>query len=105
MATPPVNRQLTRGASQGTVFGPLLFNLYINPLVAQLLTVPHVDPLLFADDITVVATGTTAVECAFATQAAVKKIQAWTVLNSIRASSLAPSTAQSPRPLTQHVSS
>ena len=67
MATPPVNRQLTRGASQGTVFGPLLFNLYINPLVAQLLTVPHVGPLLFADDITVVATGTTAAECAFAT--------------------------------------
>ena len=61
-------RRLSRGAPQGTVLGPLLFLLYIDPLVEQIRTVDHVDPILFADDITVLAVGRTAAECASTTQ-------------------------------------
>ena len=70
-------RRLTRGAPQGTVLGPLLFLLYIDPLVEQIRTVDHVDPILFADDITVLAVGRTAAECASTTQQAVDLIMAW----------------------------
>ena len=55
----------------------VLFLLYINPLVEQIRTVGHVDPILFADDITVVAEGRTAAECANTTQQAVDLIMAW----------------------------
>jgi hypothetical protein len=39
--------------------------------------VPNVDPLVFADDITVVAIGNTATDCALTTQEAIGVVQAW----------------------------
>ena len=72
------NRQLTRGVPQGTVLGPLIFLLYVNPLVETIRTIPRVEPILFADDITLATVGNTAVECAASTQLAVDKVSVWT---------------------------
>ena len=59
----------------------LLFNLYINPLMDQIRTVPKVDPILFADDITLLATGNTAKDCVATTQQAVNQVVTWSEAN------------------------
>ena len=96
-------RQLSRGAPQGTVLGPLLFNLYINPLMDKIRTVPKVDPILFADDITLLATGNTAKDCVATTQQAVNQVVTWCEDNGMplapaktRAILLTPSTQPEP---------
>ena len=70
-------RSITRGATQWTVLGPLLFMLYIDPVVPLLRTVARVDPVLYADDITLLTTGRTAADCANTTQPAVDLLHRW----------------------------
>ena len=59
------------------MLGPLLFLLYIDPGVPLLRTVTRVNPVLYADDITLPTTGHTATDYANTTQRAMDFLQRW----------------------------
>ena len=70
--TSPV-ANLTHGVPQGSILGPLLFNLYINGLP----NVVQTNMILYADDSVVFASGNTLQEACQLVQAALKGVGIW----------------------------
>lgn len=81
-----INRQLSsamnvrNGVPQGSILGPLLFNIFINDIVRVDSSVEYV---IYADDTSIFVSGETADDPIVSANEILNKIYAWTVANSL----------------------
>jgi hypothetical protein len=69
---------VTSGVPQGSVFGPLLFNVYINDLLQSL---PDGSCIAYADDVTLVTSGKTLNDVTLQLQKLLDHVSTWAKLN------------------------
>lgn len=71
---------ILRGAPQGRILGPLLFNVYMNDLVSIDKTAKCI---IYADDRTILFSGANVNECVCKRNNALSKLSLWSSLNQI----------------------
>jgi ribonuclease P/MRP protein subunit RPP40 len=65
---------LSTGVPQGSVFGPLLFNIYVNDLLTSL---PEGTCMAYADDVTLIASGSTVADARLQLQSLLDLTATW----------------------------
>lgn len=78
-------RTVSVGVPQGTVSGPQLFLLYVDDLLRELTEkLPHIEPVMYADDLTLMIHGDTLEACKADAAKALEIVNNWSVVNKMR---------------------
>ena len=80
------SKMVTKGCPQGPVSGPTLWNIIISGLIEQLQDIPHLEIVIYADDIMIMLQGDTHTQILTTLDEAIQRTEVWCQTNKLEIS-------------------